>query len=75
MFYRYKTDYRDTRARLRHEVTNRLKLIPDINGNMMARVNEQSYLERCLPYLVAEFSDEQTLNVLNLTEETFSARP
>ena len=75
IFYRYKTNDGETRARLRVEVTESLKLIPDINGNMMTMTSEDklAYLERCLPYLVTKFSDETTLRFLNLTEETFSA--
>jgi len=73
LFYRYKINDGETRARLRLEVTKSLKLIPDINGNMMTSEDKLAYLERCLPYLVTKFSDEQTLKILNLTEESFSA--
>ena len=75
LFYRYKTNDGERRANLRLEVTKSLKIIPDINGNMMPTTSEDelAYLERCLPYLVTKFSDEQTLKILNLTEETFSA--
>ena len=72
-FYRYKTNEGETRAGLRLEVTKRLRLIPDLNGNLIASEEKLTFLERCLPYLVAKFSEDQTLNFLNLTEETFSA--
>ena len=49
------------------------RLIPDLNGNLMTSEDKLTYLERCLPYLVTKFSDDQTLKLLNLTEETFSA--
>ena len=73
MFHRYKAKDGETRARLRLEVTKSLRLIPDINGNLMTSEDKLTYLERCLPYLVTKFSDDQTLKLLNLTEETFSA--
>ena len=73
LFHRYKAKDGETRARLRLEVTKSLRLIPDINGNLMTSEDKLTYLERCLPYLVTKFSDDQTLKLLNLTEETFSA--
>ena len=74
LFYRYKRDDGETRARLRKEVINSLRQIPDINGNLMgSEEQESSYLERCLPYLVTKFSDQQTLEILHLTEESLSA--
>ena len=74
LFYRYKRDDGETRARLKKEVINSLRQIPDINGNLMGSEEEESsYLERCLPYLVSKFSDQQTLESLRLTEEGLSA--
>ena len=73
MFYRYKTKHGETRERLRLEVIKDLKLIPDLNGNLMPSEDKLTYLERCLPYLVMKFSDDQTLKFLHLTEESFSA--
>ena len=75
MFHRYRTNDEETRARLRLEVTESLRLIPDINGNLMLMTSKDklAFLERCLPYLVTKFSEDQTLMLLNLTEETFSA--
>ena len=74
LFHRYKRDDGETRAGLRKEVIRSLRQIPDINGNLMGSEEEESsYLERCLPYLVTKFSDQQTLEFLRLTEESLSA--
>ena len=35
LFYRYKTKHGETRERLRLEVIKDLKLIPDLNGNLV----------------------------------------